>query len=77
MHRLGAGLRASTPRGPCLTTASSHAEVEQGVGGALRVGLADGDLALLAVADGDGDVRECRAHLLGRRGARAAQNIGR
>ena len=54
---------ASTPLGPCLTTASLDAALEQGVGRPVRVGLADGDLALLAVADGDRHVLERLADL--------------
>ena len=49
---------ASTPFGPCLTIASSHAALEQGVGRAERLGLADRHLALLAIADRDGGVLE-------------------
>ena len=50
------------------------AEVEQRVGGLVRVGLADGDLALLAVADGDGDVLQRALHLLGRGGGRLPEH---
>lgn len=51
-------------------------EVEQRVGGLVRVGLADGDLTLLTVADRDRDMGQRLAHLLGGRGGEA-QNIGR
>ena len=44
------------------------AEIEQCIRGAVRIGLADGDLALLAVTDGDGDMTECALYLLGRGG---------
>ena len=52
--------------GALLDDGELDAALEQGVGGTLRVGLADGDLALLAVADGDGDVLERLADLRAR-----------
>ena len=52
------------------------AGVEQRVGGAFGVGLADRDLALLAVADGDGDLAEDLLDLEVAVAA-SAQNIGR
>ena len=51
--------------------------VQEGVGGPLRVGLADGDLALLGVADGDRDELERALHLGACASAASAQNIGR
>ena len=56
---------ASTPLGPCLTIGQLDPGGQQRVGGPLRLGLADRDLALLAVADGDGHVRQRPLHLLG------------
>ena len=49
--------------GALLDDGELDAALEQRVGRALRVGLADGDLALLAVADGDGHVLEGLADL--------------
>src|SRR5215217_1440365 len=59
---LGAGLAEDAARA-LLDDGELHPGVEQRVGGAVGVGLADGDLALLAVADGDGHVGEGRPHL--------------
>ena len=60
--------RGEHPLGPLLDDGELDAALEQRVGGPLGVGLADGDLALLAVADGDGDVLEGAADLLARLG---------
>ena len=46
--------RASTPSGPCLTTASSSPRSSRASAARFGSRLADRDLALLAVADGDG-----------------------
>ena len=75
LDELVAGLREHA-LGPLLHDRDLDAAFEQGVGGATRVGLADGDLALLAVADGDGGVLEGERDLA-RRGLGADQNIGR
>ena len=58
----------STPRGPCLTMASSTPRSSSASAALRGLRLADGDLALLAVADRDGDVLQCALHLLGGRG---------
>lgn len=54
-HALGPGL-AQDALGPLLDHGEFDAEIEQCIRGAVRIGLADGDLALFAVADGDGDM---------------------
>jgi hypothetical protein len=43
------------------------AEIEKSVGGLARVGFANGDLAFLTVADGNGDVWQGALHLFGGR----------
>ncbi len=65
-----------TPFGPLLDDRDLDAGVQQRLGGAAGFGLADGDLALLLVADGDGHVRQGLADLLGRQSG-DSQNIGR
>ena len=66
----------STPAGPCLTTASSTPASSSASAAAVRVALADGDLALLEVADRDVDVRQ-RARILPCASSGDVQNIGR
>ena len=69
--------RGEHPLGALLDDGELDAALEQRVGRPLRVGLADGDLALLAVADGDGDVRRARVPTCSLASAGSAQNIGR
>ena len=63
--------------GALLDDGELDAALEQRVGRPLRVGLADGDLALLAVADGDGHVRRAPRPTCALASAGSAQNIGR
>ena len=65
---------ASTPFGPCLTIASSTPRSSSASAARARIGLADGDLALLAVADRDGHVLEGAADLAGRGGGRRPEH---
>ena len=58
------GRLAEHAPGPLLDDRDLHAGLEQRVGRPLGLGLADGDLALLLVADGDGGVLERLAVLL-------------
>ena len=74
---LGRGSWPSTPLGPLLHDGQLHAGVEQRVGRALGVGLADRDLALLAVADRDGDLRRGPSGPGRGRARGVSQNIGR
>src|SRR6478735_2640457 len=60
--------------GPLLDDGQLDAALEEGIGRALRLGLADRHLALLAVADGDGDVLEGRTHLGARLGGAAPEH---
>ena len=76
-RRARRAVAASTPLRALLDDGELDAALEQRVGGPLRVGLADRDLALLAVADGDGHVLEGPADLLRVASAGSAQNIGR
>ena len=60
--------------GALLDDGELDAEVEQRVGGSLRVALADRDLALLAVADRDRDMLQRALHLLGGCGGRLPEH---
>src|SRR5438128_1250315 len=56
--------RGKDPLGALLDHGQLQAALQERIGSPLRIGLADSDLALLPVADRDGDVLEGLADLL-------------